>query len=87
MFRKTKGNFYYTMMPFRLKNAGDTNQYAMTCILFFKIKRGTSTVDFVLIMENYNVVYVQEAAMCTEILIQEVENINRRSYIVKTATD
>jgi len=32
-FRMPRGNFYYTVMPFRLKNAGATYQRAMTYIL------------------------------------------------------
>lgn len=32
-FRTPKGNFYYTVMPFALKNAGATYQRAMTAIL------------------------------------------------------
>jgi hypothetical protein len=32
-FRTPKGNFYYTVMPFGLKNAGSTYQRAMTYIL------------------------------------------------------
>ena len=31
-FRTPMGNFYYTVMPFRLKNAGETYQRAMTAI-------------------------------------------------------
>ena len=31
-FRTPMGNFYYTVMPFRLKNAGVTYQRAMTAI-------------------------------------------------------
>ena len=31
-FRTPMGNFYYTMMPFGLKNAGATYQRAMTAI-------------------------------------------------------
>ena len=31
-FRTPIGNFYYTMMPFRLKNAGATYQHTMTTI-------------------------------------------------------
>ena len=31
-FRIPMGNFYYTVMPFRLKNAGETYQRAMTAI-------------------------------------------------------
>ena len=31
-FRTPMGNFYYTVMPFRLKNAGATYQRAMTAI-------------------------------------------------------
>jgi hypothetical protein len=33
VFRTPKGNFYYTVMPFGLKNVGATYQRAMTCIL------------------------------------------------------
>jgi hypothetical protein len=32
-FHTPKGNFYYTVMPFGLKNAGATYQHAMTIIL------------------------------------------------------
>jgi hypothetical protein len=32
-FRTLKGNFYYTVMPFGLKNAGATYLHAMTCLL------------------------------------------------------
>ena len=32
-FRTPMGNFYYTVMPFRLKNADATYQRAMTAIL------------------------------------------------------
>ena len=32
MFRTPFGNFYYTMMPFGLKNAGATYQRTMTAI-------------------------------------------------------
>jgi hypothetical protein len=32
-FRTPKGNFYYTVMPFGLKNASATYQRAMTYIL------------------------------------------------------
>jgi hypothetical protein len=49
---------------------------------FFREGRSL-TVNFVLIMVNYNVLYVQEAAMYRRIGI--VEKINRRSYKVKTA--
>ena len=31
-FRTPMGNFYYTVMPFRLKNAGATYQRVMTAI-------------------------------------------------------
>ena len=31
-FRTPMGNFYYTVMPFELKNAGATYQQAMTAI-------------------------------------------------------
>lgn len=31
-FRTPKGNFYYTVTPFRLKNTGSTYQHAMTYI-------------------------------------------------------
>ena len=34
-FRTPIGNFYYTMMPFRLKNAGVTYQRTMTAIFHY----------------------------------------------------
>ena len=34
-FRTPIGNFYYTVMPFRLKNAGTTYQRAMTAIFHY----------------------------------------------------
>ena len=33
VFRTSKGNFYHTMMPFGLMNAGATYQHAMTHVL------------------------------------------------------
>ena len=33
-FRIPIGNFYYTMMPFGMKNAGTTYQHAMTAIFY-----------------------------------------------------
>jgi hypothetical protein len=47
----------------------------------------TPTVNSLLIMLNYNVSYVQEINMSREILIEKVEKMNQRSYVVKTAID
>jgi hypothetical protein len=33
IFHTSKGNFYYTVMPFGLKNAGATSQWTMIVVL------------------------------------------------------